>query len=576
VRIMAVAADYDGTIAKDGHVHQNTIAAIERLIASGRKLILVTGRMLPDLLEVFPQAELCGRIVAENGAVLYRPDTRDQKLLGAPTPKLLVESLKRKGVVPLGIGVSILATLKPHEVAILETIRDLGLGHHVVFNRESVMVLPPGVDKGTGLKAALLDLRLSPHNVVGIGDSENDHALFQACGYTVAVSNAVPMLRAIADRVTRGADGVGAAELMAELIADDLAAASYQSERHDILLGTFQSGAAVSISAMDANLLIAGSSGSGKSSLANGFLQRLTAQKYQVCVIDPEGDYESFDNAIVFGNAQRGPTVTEVLTALDNPYVQIVVNLVGLPLKDRPAFFLELLPRLQERRGKTGRPHRIFVDEAHHLLPPEWEPAAIVWTEKLDGMVFISVHPDQVSKRVLQAIDVAVAMGDAPENTLQSYADRIGLPFSKPPRKAPDVLDAGEALVWKPASGVGPEKMRIAPSDGERRRHRRKYAEGELPPDRSFYFRGPDGQLNLRAQNLILFRQMAEGVDDATWFYHLRQGDYSRWIEKAIKDHLLAEAVQKIEQDSSLSAQDSRQRVAQAIEERYTLPATGM
>jgi phosphoglycolate phosphatase (TIGR01487 family) len=577
VRIMAVAADYDGTLAKNGHVHKDTIAAIERLHASGRKLILVTGRMLPDLLQVFPQAELCSRIVAENGAVLYRPDTREQKLLGSPTLEIFVESLKRKGVVPLDIGASILATLKPHEVAILETIRDLGTGHHVVFNRESVMVLPPGVDKGTGLKAALLDLRLSPHNVVGLGDSENDHALFQVCGYSVAVGNALPMLKSIADWVTQAEDGAGAAELIAELIADDLAAASAQSVRHHILLGTLENDATISISAMDANLLIAGSSGSGKSTLANGLLQRLAGQKYQVCVIDPEGDYEAFDNAIVFGNAQRGPTVTEVLTALDNPYVQIVVNLVGLPLKDRPAFFLELLPRLQERRGKTGRPHRIFVDEAHHLLPPEWEPAAVVWMEKMDGMVFISVHPDQVSKRALKTIDMAVAMGDAPERTLQSYADRVGLPFHKPSHKTSNVLDAGFALVWKPSTGLGPEKMRIVLSDEDRRRHRRKYAEGELPPDRSFYFRGPTGQLNLRAQNLILFRQMAEGIDDATWLYHLQQGDYSRWIERAIKDQLLALAVQKIEaQYSSLSAQESRLRIAQAIEERYTLPATGI
>lgn len=106
--------------------------------------------------------------------------------------------------------------------------------------------------------------------------------------------------------------------------------------------------------------------------------------------------------------------------------------------------------------------------------------------------------------------------------------------------------------------------------------HRRKYAEGELPLDRSFYFRGPTAQLNLRAQNLILFRQVAEGVDDATWLYHLREGDYSRWMETAIKDQNLADAVRKIEQESSLSAQDSRQRIAHAIEERYTLPATGL
>jgi hypothetical protein len=110
----------------------------------------------------------------------------------------------------------------------------------------------------------------------------------------------------------------------------------------------------------------------------------------------------------------------------------------------------------------------------------------------------------------------------------------------------------------------------------ERQRHRRKYAEGELPPERSFYFRGPDGKLNLRAQNLIVFCQLAEGVDDATWLHHLRQGDYSRWMEAAIKDPSLAQMIQQIEGMPILSAQESRQRIADAIEERYTLPSTGI
>jgi hydroxymethylpyrimidine pyrophosphatase-like HAD family hydrolase/energy-coupling factor transporter ATP-binding protein EcfA2 len=574
MHMMAVATDYDGTIAKHGRVAQSTITAIKNLIASGRKLVLVTGRMLPDLLAVFPEAVLCSRIVAENGAVLYRPDTRDQKLSGAPPPESFVESLKKKKV-PLDVGASILATVKPHEMAVLETIRDLGLEHHIVFNREAVMILPPGVNKGTGLKEALLELQLSSHNVVGIGDSENDHALLQACEYAVAVADALPMLKSIADWVTRGDDGEGVTELLAELITNDLASVSTPSKRHSIVLGSLENGATVSIPPLGANLLIAGSSGSGKSTLANGFLERLAHQQYQYCVIDPEGDYESFENAIVFGNAQRGPAVSEVLTALENPSAQIVITLVGVPLKDRPAFFLHLLPRLQEWRAKTGRPHRIFVDEAHHLLPPEWQPAPVVWAEKLDGMVFITVHPDQVSTQVLRTIDMAVALGDAPERTLQSYADRVGLAFPNESFR-PSGLSPGKALVWKPASGVGPETMQIASTEGEQRRHRRKYAEGELPPDRSFYFRGPHGLLNLRAQNLILFRQVADGVDDATWLYHLREGDYSRWMETAIKDQLLVEVVRRIEQECSLTAQESRQRIAHAIEERYTLPATGM
>jgi hypothetical protein len=79
----------------------------------------------------------------------------------------------------------------------------------------------------------------------------------------------------------------------------------------------------------------------------------------------------------------------------------------------------------------------------------------------------------------------------------------------------------------------------------------------------------------LRAQNLIMFRQIADGVDDETWLHHLRQGDYSHWMETVIKDPSLAQIVHDVEHRPDLSAKDSRRQVSDAIEERYTLPATG-
>lgn len=570
MRFIAIAVDYDGTLATEGVVAPRTIAAIERFLASGRKLVLVTGRILDDLLTVFPQADLCTSIVAENGAVLYQPATRERKLLGLPAPAALVEALTRRGVTPLFVGESIIATVRPHEQSTFEAIRDLGLEHHVIFNREAVMVLPSGINKASGLHAALKELRLSPHNVITVGDSENDHALLQAGECGVAVANAIETLKGIADRVMRQESGDGVVDIMNEVVKDDLAAFADTWPRHAIPVGSLPDGSTVSMSPTSDNVLIAGSSGSGKSTLATGLLERLADQAYQFCVVDPEGDYETFDGAIVFGNAQRGPTVTEIMTALESPQAQIVVNLIGLPLHDRPAFFLELWPHLLEWRAKTGRPHRILIDEAHHLLPSGWQPSSPVDLKRLTGMVFVTVHPEQVSPVILQTIDVAVTLGESPDRTLQSYAARAGLLL---PRTSRSDLESGEALIWRKRDPDRPTAFSVAPCKGERLRHRRKYAEGELPPERSFYFRGVDGQLNLRAQNLTLFRQLADGVDDATWMHHLRQGDYSRWIEAAIKDPALAQIVQAVEQESAMSAKESRRRVAQAIEERYTLPA---
>jgi hypothetical protein len=97
--------------------------------------------------------------------------------------------------------------------------------------------------------------------------------------------------------------------------------------------------------------------------------------------------------------------------------------------------------------------------------------------------------------------------------------------------------------------------------------------EGELGKDKSFYFRGPEGKLNLRAQNLRVFIQLAEGVDDATWLHHLHQGDYAHWFRNIIQDTSLAEETSEIGKRRDISARESRTLVKTAIENRYTAPA---
>ncbi len=570
MRYLALAADYDGTLATDGRVPEQTVAALERLVGSGRKLILVTGRVLPDLLEIFPQLDLCERVVAENGALLYRPASKELNVL-APSPSArFVDELRRRGVDDVSVGQSIVATRHPHERIALEVIRDMGLELRIVFNKGAVMILPTGISKASGLMAALKELDLSPHNIVAIGDGENDHALLGLSEYAVAVANAVPMLKEAADRTTIGARGAGVEEIIADLLEHDLQRDQHEPSRHRILLGKREEGSDVTLHPARGNVLLAGTSGSGKSTVATGILERLSQRGYQFCVIDPEGDYEAFTGAVILGTGQRGPSVQEILTALDKPENSVVVNLVGLPLQDRPSFFLGLVPRLQELRAKTGRPHWILVDETHHLLPADWNPASLVLAQKLACMIYVTVHPEQIERSVLKTIDTVIMLGEAPDRTMAGFCAAIGEPCPDVPR---DSLSPGEGMIWLRATTEPPFRLRIAPSEMDRRRHRRKYAEGELPPERSFYFRGPSARLNLRAQNLILFAQIADGVDDATWEYHLRRGDYSQWFMEGIKDDALAEAAGRLEKDAALTPQESRRLMRAAIEEHYTVPA---
>src|SRR5882724_5279645 len=117
---IALASDYDGTLAQDGKVEPATREALALLKQSGRKLVLVTGRELPELQEVFPELDLFTLVVAENGGLLYEPPTRRQTMLGPEPPAAFIERLKERRVCPLSIGRCIVATREPNEKIVME------------------------------------------------------------------------------------------------------------------------------------------------------------------------------------------------------------------------------------------------------------------------------------------------------------------------------------------------------------------------------------------------------------------------------------------------------------------------
>jgi HAD superfamily hydrolase (TIGR01484 family) len=221
--IGALATDYDGTLAAHGAVADTTVAALRRLKATGRKLVMVSGRELPDLQRVFGHIDLFDILVLENGALLYRPDIDEERMLAPAAPAAFVEALRRRGLDPLAVGRTIVATWSEHVELVEEAICETGIDWRTILNKNSVMCLPPGVDKASGLRAALETLGLSARNVVGVGDAENDHPFLDACGLGVATANALPALKASADLVTEGEDGAGVAWLIDRILADEAA-----------------------------------------------------------------------------------------------------------------------------------------------------------------------------------------------------------------------------------------------------------------------------------------------------------------------------------------------------------------
>jgi phosphoglycolate phosphatase (TIGR01487 family) len=561
---VALATDYDGTIAEDGVVAEATLEALRELKQSGRKLLLVTGRQLPDLKKVLPEVALFDLVVAENGGLLFDPKIGEETLL-APEPSQVFLDALRAHEVPVSAGRCIVATWEPHQHAVLEAIRELGLELQIIFNKGAVMVLPAGVSKASGLEAALAMLELSPHNVVGIGDAENDHAFLRLCGCAVAVANALPLLKENADFVTESPRGAGVAALARRMIVDDLAGLSERHSREAIEIALDETGAPIGVSPRDGSLLIAGTSGGGKSTVATGLVERIQERGFQFCVIDPEGDYAELENAVTLGDAKHEPRLEEAVELLRHVKENLVINLLGVQLDERPRYFTKLFLKLCQLRAETARPHWMLIDEAHHMMPPEWA-TAVTLPQQLQGTIFVTVHPEHVARAALETVGFVVAVGVDPAATLCSFCCAVG---EDPPEMRAGHIDRGLAYFWERRERRL-RRVRINEPRQHLRRHTRKYAEGELDEDRSFYFRGPQERLNLRAQNLALFIQIAEGVDDSTWLHHLRAGDYSRWLAESIKDPELASDVAMIEKNEALDASESRARVKEAIDRGYT------
>lgn len=471
MRYLCLATDYDGTLATRGTVSDETFAALERLRRTGRRVLLVTGRELGDLQRVCPRLDVFDYIVAENGALLFRPASGEMKLLGPAPDPAFVDELKRRGVADISVGHVIVATWEPYESTLLETIRDLGLGLQVIFNKGAVMVLPSGITKATGLVAALKDLRLSRHNVVAVGDAENDHALLSACHCGVAVANAVPALKERADWVTRGDHGKGVEELIDRLLDDDLRWLDERLERHCVALGTLADGRILRINPFGPNVLVYGKQRTGKSIFAQNIVARLTEAGYRCCAVDPQGEHLHLESAVVLGSPDLPPDAHEVRELFHKSQQTVVLNLSAAGRDERPAVFAELFTHLMQLRAAGGMPHWLLIDEAHQVLPNRPGEAPLIQTE-FEQTAFITTDLSALSANAMANIGLALFLGEDAAAALSQFCRHYGI---EEPRVPDTPLAEGEGLLFHRKSRqlrrmrlsvpAGQSDMRLAAED---------------------------------------------------------------------------------------------------------------
>jgi hydroxymethylpyrimidine pyrophosphatase-like HAD family hydrolase len=563
MRYHVLASDYDGTLADQGRVDETTLGKLRQLRATGRKLILVTGREMKDLVIVFPEYAVFDHIVAENGALIHTASTGAEQLLGQAPEAGFVRALEERRIYPLSVGKVIVATWEPNEQAVLEVIKASGSERQLIFNKGAVMILPPGVNKATGLQALLRSLHLSIHNVVAVGDAENDSALLQAAECSVAVGNALASLKEAADWVTDRAHGAGVGELMDRLVSNDLSAVGGQLSRHYLEVGTLKDGRPFAISPYRSGLLLSGISGGGKTTFTLTIVESLVQRGYQFCLIDPEGDYLGLPGAVVMGNETTLPPIEEIRDLLKDPGQSLVICTLSVPLADRPAFFSRLLAALLELRQEYGHPHWLVLDEAHHLIPSPAGMAVDGLPADFNNFILITTSPEALSAETLAKVGMVLTVGDNPAYPIEQFCKvlDIAVPAGIP------VLGENEVCIWERDESMSPYPAHYRLPRQLQQRHKKKYAQGDMDYN-SFVFTGRQNQLHLVANNLMLFLHISEGIDTDTWMFHLQRKDFTNWFRHSVHDEELARAGEEAEEMNDPA--ESKKHILGLIAKKYT------
>ena len=571
MRFTVLALDFDGTIAVDGVLDPDVRRAIAEVRQSGIVAIIVTGRMLDDLRNLVGDLRFVDAVVAENGAVVAFPATGRSVELAPAAPAAIADALRQAGF-QVDTGQAVIEADAPAAAAALTAIRNLELPYVIVFNRGRLMILPTGINKTAGLREVLRTLRLSLHNTIGIGDAENDHDFLAACELGIAVGWGSEALKAAADRVLDGAGPPAVAEAIRTLAAAPRIAPD-RVGRRQVLLGHDAADRPVTLAVRGRNVLVVGDPKSGKSWVAGLLCEQHILHRYSTCVIDPEGDYtglETLPAVVVLGGRALGPTPKELRTALRYPDVNLVVNLSQMPHAQKWSYIRVLLRTLAEVRRRTGIPHRIVLDEAHYFLH-EPDVGQLLDLE-LAGYTLVTYQPSRLHPDVLAATEATIATRLTDERELDQLASARG--WSDSCRRSIAGLELGQAaLVSSETAGFGfIAPVTLAPRLTPHVRHRDKYVDVPVPPERAFVFGAERGGPPVRTASLRDFVATLAGRPGAEITMHLKRGDFSRWIAEVFGDLSLAGDIRRIEDTCRLGRlADAPDAVISAVASRYSL-----
>jgi hypothetical protein len=564
-----LALDYDGTIARDGVLDPDVKTAITEARARGIIVVIVTGRILPDLKRAAGDLQFVDAVVAENGALLAFPNGHSW-LIGHPPPPAFLDELRRRAI-DFASGQCIVeadAALAPR---ILAVIRELELPLVLLFNRGRVMILPQGISKATGLRQALTALRLSAHNAIAIGDAENDNELLAACEIGVAVSWGSSALQRSAEEIVHG-DGPSAVAPYIRQASKTMRLPPDRVGRDKIVLGVTQNGEPLGFAIRGRNVLIAGDPRSGKSWVTGLFCEQLMLHDYCTCVIDPEGDYEQLEalpRVVAWGGIDPLPSLPDLARMLRHPDMSVVINLSHVQYKEKVDYLKSLLPMLASLRRNTGLPHRIVIDEAHYFLYDS--NVRELLDLDLGAYTLVTYRPSDLHPDVRKAMEVVCATRIADPQEARAMQTMFGNGTGDWSGTLAGLADGEAALLPGAQEALGKlQRCSLRPRLTAHVRHRSKYLDVPIQSGREFIFTAGGKPVGPPSKTLQEFVSSLGSVSTEVLDGHVRRGDFSRWIAEVFHDHPLASDVRKVEQRYRLGYVESLQgELVRAIHERY-------
>ena len=567
----AIACDFDGTGATDGHPAPEVYAALAAARPQGVVTLLVTGRVLEDVQRACEEFSPFDAVVAENGAVIYLCGIGRMIQIGEPPPEHFLGELRTQGV-PFHTGAVIVGTWEQHVHKVLELIRRFGLDAQLIFNRAALMVLPSGINKAVGVRRALEELRRSERNLIAFGDAENDISMLTDAELGVAARGSIPAVLALADDRVSQPGGAGVSSYIRTVL--ERGAVIPTPRRRAVLLGKTSEGSEVTLPNSGTNVVISGDPRSGKSWIAGLLAEQLIEEGYQICIVDPEGDYAQMGQrpkVVTLGHELALPAPATAARFISNERLSIILTLSSLAPGEQSAYVEQLLAALQSERDAIGIPHWLVIDEAHYFFQSQ-SPCLKYLNSQTGSFCLVTYRPSLLADEVYAAIGAQILTTTKVEEE-RYFVTKILQAHDHMNLAAHSALEALElprvGLLLR--NSAQPQWRVFTPVKRITRHahHSRKYADTRLSDDKAFRFINAGSPLI--AHNMIEFHQAIQSAPVDSLRYHLRAGDFSRWVGEVMGDQQLAKGLRKLERSSPAGTTPERAEILAHIEDHYLI-----